>query len=108
MAKSHTKNTTTVPPQLLGVINDAMRITATSFRLETFPTHLMASFAAESQAMEIDFETEAGQEMTDYLMAQATAGSTDRITLEHGNRRLECLVSFDKKRRPSWVQVSWA
>src|SRR3989338_2740343 len=40
----HTIRTTVVPPQLIGVHEDAVKIGATSFRLETFPTHVMASF----------------------------------------------------------------
>jgi len=67
----------------------------------------MASFSAQSQAMEIDFEMDAGQEMIDYLMTQATAGGANSFPLEHDGRQLECRVTFDTKRQPSWVQVSW-
>jgi len=97
-----------VPPQLIGVLDDAMQIAATSFRLETFPTHIMASFSTQSQAGEIDFEMEAGQEMIDYLMAQATAGGANSFPLEYNGQQLECRVTFDRKRRPNWVQVNWA
>ena len=108
MPKSKTKNAKSVPPQLVGVLDDAMQIAATSFKLETFPTLIMASFSTQSQASEIDFEMDAGQEMIDYLMAQASAGSTSSFPLEHNGRQLECRVTFDRKRRPTWVQVSWA
>jgi uncharacterized protein with von Willebrand factor type A (vWA) domain len=108
MATSRTKNTMTVPPQLIGVLDDAIQIAATSFKLETFPTHIMASFSVPSQAMEIDFEMDAGQEMIDYLVAQATAGRIGRFSLEYHGRRLDCQVTLDKRRRPSWVQISWA
>jgi len=97
----------TVPPQLLGVLDDAIQITATRFRLETFPTHIMASFSVRSQATEIDFEMDAGQEMIDYLMAQNSASRDDSFSLEYEGRRLECQVTSDRKRRPSWVEVSW-
>jgi hypothetical protein len=108
MAKSKSKNTKFVPPQLIGVLDDAMQIAATSFRLETFPTHIMASFSAQSQAAEIDFEMDAGREMIDYLITQAAAGSTSKFSLERDGRRLDCHVTFDRKRRPNWVQVVWA
>lgn len=108
MAKSRTKKSATVPPQLIGVFDDAMQIAATSFRLETFPTHIMASFSVQSQAGEIDFEMEAGQEMIDFLLAQATATATGRFSLDYNGRRLDCQVSSDKRRRPSWVQISWS
>ena len=108
MTTSRTKKTTPVPPQLIGVLKDAMQISATSFRLETFPTHIMASFSVKSQAGEIDFEMDAGQEMMDYLMAQATASRTGRFSLDYDGRRLDCQVTSDKRRRPSWVQLSWA
>lgn len=68
----------------------------------------MASFSVQSRAGEIDFEMAAGQEMIDYLMAQAAAASSGKVSLEHDGRQLDCLVTSDKKRRPSWVQLSWA
>lgn len=92
----------------MGVLDDAMQIAATSFRLETFPTHVMASCSAEFQVTEIDFEMDAGQEMIDYLMAQTTAGRAGGFSLEYDGRRLDCQVTSDKKRRPSWVQLSGA
>jgi hypothetical protein len=107
MAKVRTKQKATVPPQLLGVLEDAMRIAATRFRLETFPTHIMASFAGQFQATEIDFEMEAGQEMIDYLLARSSTNREGRFLLEYEGRRLECLVASEKRRRPSWVEVSW-
>src|SRR6266487_2765060 len=102
MAKSKTKNTKSVPPQLIGVLDDAMQIAATRFKLETFPTHIMASCSAQSQAMEIDFEMDAGQEMIDYLMTLATACSASSFPLEYNGRQLDCRVTFDRKRRPNW------
>jgi len=108
MKKLQTIKTSPVPPQLIGVLDDVMKIAATSFRLETFPTHVMASFSVKSEATEIDFEMWSGQEMIDYLMAQTSAGSAGRLSLEYDGRRLDCQVTSDKKRRPSWVQVSWA
>ena len=108
MAPSRTKPMTTVPPQLLGVLNDAIQIAATSCKLEVLPSVIMASFSTPSEATEIDFETEAGQQMIDYLMARVRGRRTSRVVIEHGGRQLECQVTSDKKRQPSWVQISWA
>lgn len=48
------KKQSQVPPQLIGIVADAVAIGATTFRLEPNPPHTMASFAAGSQAMEME------------------------------------------------------
>ncbi len=61
------ENEKQAPPQLVGILADAVAIGATAFRLEPNPPHTMASLAAGSQAAEIDFESWSGREMLDFL-----------------------------------------
>lgn len=68
MTNKHSKKQDAAPPQLIGVLADALAMGATSFRLEFNPAHIMASFAAGSQATEIDSEARSGQEMLDFTL----------------------------------------
>lgn len=97
-----------VPPQLIGVQEDALRINATAFKLQRFPTLIMASCSSQNQAMEIDFETAAGQEMIDYIIAQsAPRNGKGRFVLEYEGRQFTCSVITDGNRKPAWLEVCW-
>ena len=67
MKNTPRKKDSRVPPQPIGILADAVAIGATAFRLEPNPPGIMASFAAGSQAVEIDFEASAGCEIMDFL-----------------------------------------
>jgi hypothetical protein len=60
-----------VPPQLIGIIEDAQRAGADTFTLEYSRGLVMAAFSAGNHAAEIDFEAQAGEEMLHYLRAGA-------------------------------------
>jgi hypothetical protein len=60
-----------VPPQLIGIIDDARRESIDTFTLEYSRGLVMASFSASGHAIEIDFELEAGEEMMQYLRSAA-------------------------------------
>ncbi len=109
MRKSPRNKKGKVPPQLVGILADAVAIGATSFRLQTAPSQTMASFSAGSQAMEIDFEAWSGREMTDYLTAQVSdwKSRTGRFTLEYDGRPYECQVTLDRRRDPQQADVAW-
>jgi len=93
-----------LPPQLIGVHEDALRINATALKIE----HVMASCSSENQAMEIDFEAAAGQEMLDYIVARsAVRKGRGRFLLEYEGKRFNCTVTTDGSRTPSCVNVSW-
>jgi hypothetical protein len=93
---------------LIGVHEDALRINATAFKIEQLPPIVMASCSSENQAMEIDFEAAAGQEMIDYIVSQSAARKgRGRFLLEYEGKRFNCTVTTDGSRSPSWVNVSW-
>lgn len=97
-----------LPPQLIGVHEDALRIMATAFKIERMRTLVMASCSSPNQAMEIDFEPCAGQEMIDYIVAQSDLRNREgRFALEYEGRRFDCAVTADRNRDPIWVNVSW-
>ena len=56
-----------VPPQLIGIIDDARRDNIDVFTLEYSRDLVMASFSDLNHASEIDFELEAGEEMLRFL-----------------------------------------
>ena len=111
-AKQHLKKREkdSVPPQLIGILADAVAIGATGFRLEPNPPHLMASFSTKTQAAEIDFEAWAGQEMMDYLAERVTnpKNKTGRFVLEYEGKPYACRVTLDRRRSPQHAEVSWA
>jgi hypothetical protein len=109
MTNKRIKKTDMAPPQLIGVHVDAVGIGATAFRLEPDRTHFMASFSAGSQAMEIDFDLWAGQEMSDYLVGQIRdpKAKTGSFVLEYEGRRYDCHVTVDHKRSPRRIEVTW-
>ena len=87
---------------------DGLRINATAFKIEQLPPIFMASCSSENQAMEIDFEADAGQEMIDYIVARsAVRKGRGRFLLEYDGKRFNCTVTTDGSRRPAWVRVSW-
>ena len=98
-----------LPPQLVGVHEDALRVHATAFKIERIPPLVMASCSSGNQAVEIDFEPAAGQEMIDYVVAMSgVRGGTGRLVLEYEGKRFDCMVTADQSRSPAWVEVSWA
>ena len=109
MSKSRGKKGGQAPPQLIGILADALARGATSFRLEPNPPYLMASFAAGSRAMEIDFEPWAGREIMDYIAGQVTDPKLNagRFVLEYNGRRYTCRFTLDRKRDPQQADVAW-
>ncbi len=58
--------------------------------------------------MEIDFETGAGQEMIDYIVAQSNLrNGKGNFLLEYDGNQFRCKVTTDGNRNPSWVEVCW-
>ena len=110
MTKKQIERTGGVPPQLIGVLADAVAIGATAFRLEPFPRHFMASFSVPSQAGEIDFENLSGQEMMDFLLGKITdpKAKSGSFVLEYEGKRYQCRVMVDRTRNPQRAEVSWA
>ena len=97
-----------LPPQLIGVHEDALRISATAFKLQQFPTLIMASCSTQGHAVEIDFETAAGQEMIDYIVAQSKPrNGKGRFVLDYEGKQFKCSVTTDGNRSPCWVEVCW-
>ena len=104
-----TKKEMKLPPQLIGVHEDALRTAATAFKVQRFPTLVRASCLSQNQAMEIDFEIEAGQEMIDYVVGRsAPRKGKGRLVLEYEGKRFNCAVTTDGTPSPSWVEVRWA
>ena len=99
-----------VPPQLIGIIDDARREKIDTFTLEYSRGLVMASFSALNHATEIDFELEAGEEMLRFLRAGAPARQAEqwpmRCTYESETFALEVerLGSGPK----SALRVRWA
>lgn len=103
------KQPSAVPPQLIGILADAVAIGATTFRLEPNPPHTMASFAEGMQAQEIDFEAWSGREMMDFLLRQVTdvKRRTGRFEVECDGKRYMCKVALDRIRNPVQAEVTW-
>jgi hypothetical protein len=110
MRKARPKNVSQVPPQLIGILADAVAIGATGFRLEPNPPHIMASFAAGSQATEIDFEAWSGREMMDFLAGQVTdpVNRAGQFEVECDAKRYVCRVVLDRTRGAKQAEVTWA
>ncbi len=85
MSKPRRRSESHVPPQLVGILADAVAIGATAFRLEPNPPHTMASFAAGSQASEIDFEAWSGREIMKFLADRVTD-----VKKKAGQFEMEC------------------
>ena len=109
MSKRRCKKENRVPPQLIGIIADAVAMGANVFRLEPNPPHMMASFAAGSQAAEIDFEAWSGREMMDFLADQVTDSKsrTGHFEVECGGKRYACRVVLDRVRSARQAEVTW-
>jgi hypothetical protein len=103
------KKQSQVPPQLIGILVDAVAIGSTSFRLEPNPPYTTASFAAGSQAQEIDFEAWAGREMMDFLAEQVTdfKKKTGQFEVEYDGKRYACRVVLDRARGAMQAEVTW-
>src|ERR1035441_10649842 len=102
------KKDSRVPPQLIGVLADAVAIGATSFRLEPNPPHIMASFAAGSRATEIDFEAWSGQEMMRFLADQVTdlRNKSGQFEVEYDGKRYACRVVLNRTRGAKLAEVT--
>ena len=110
MSKTRPKeNRRQVPPQLIGILADAVAIGSTAFRLEPNLPHTMASFAAGSQAQEIDFEAWAGREMMDFLVDQVSdsKNKTGQFEVECDGKRYACRVVLDRARGTTRAEVTW-
>jgi hypothetical protein len=109
MSKQRRKSQGQVPPQLIGILADAVAIGATAFRLEPNPPHTMASFAAGSQASEIDFEAWSGREMMTFLADQVTdvKGRTGQFEVECDGKKYACRVVLDRLRSPMLADITW-
>ncbi len=107
--KTAAKQTSPVPPQLIGVYEDALRVGAKSFCLEPSGDAVMASFSVPGSAAEIDFEAGAGKEMIDWLRGQPPLkkGASRKLVLAYADHRQDCRVTADPKRGPQWLEVTW-
>jgi hypothetical protein len=110
MSKARLKEASQVPPQLIGIVADAVAIGATGFRLEPNPPHTMASFSVGSQAMEIDFEAWSGREMMDFLVGQVTdpKKKTGQFELKCDGKMYACRVVLNRARDATQAEVIWA
>jgi hypothetical protein len=92
------KKDSQVPPQLIGILADAVAMGATAFRLEPNPPHIMASFSAASRATEIDFEAWAGREMMRFLADQVTdlKNKSGQFEVEYDGKRYACRVVLNR------------
>ena len=109
MKNTPRKKASRVPPQLIGILADAVAIGATAFRLEPNPPHIMASFGAGSRATEIDFEAWSGQEMMRFLADQVTdaKNKTGQFEVECDGKRYACRVVLDQTRGAKQAKVTW-
>ncbi len=99
----------TVPPQLIGIFADAIRIGATAFRLEFNPPYTMASMSAGGRAMEIDFESWSGKEMREFLLSTISDRryKTGSFVMDYEGKLYACEVTAEKLRNPQWLEVRW-
>ena len=109
MSRAQPKKANQVPPQLIGIVADAVAIGATAFRLEPNPPHTMASFSAGSQATEIDFEAWSGREMMDFLVGRVTdpKKKTGQFEMECDGKRYACRVVVNRVRGATQAEVTW-
>lgn len=98
-----------VPPQLIGVFADAIRIGATAFRLELNPPHIMASISAGGRAIEIDFESWSGKEMIKFLLGTVSdrQHKTGSFVMDYEQKLYACEVTVERLRNPQWLEVRW-
>lgn len=109
MNQAHPKKPDRAPPQLVGIMADAIAMGATAFRLEPNPPHFMASFAAGLRATEIDFEAWSGREMMTFLVGQVMdrKQKAGRFEVELDGRTYRCHVVVDRLRGTSRAEVIW-
>jgi hypothetical protein len=109
MSTKHRSKLDPVPQQLIGVFADAVRIGATSFRLQPNPPYIMASISAGMRAMEIDFESWSGKEMIEFLVGQISdrEHNTGSFVMDYGNKLYPCEVIVERVRNPHWLEVRW-
>lgn len=99
-----------VPPQLIGIIDDARRANIDAFVLEYSRGLVMPSFSSANYATEIDFEFGAGEEMLEFLRAGATSRHARQWTMRcaYGTERYKLLVHRVGKDSRSPLQVKWS
>jgi len=109
MNKPQHRKQNPVPPQLVGILADAVAIGATAFQLEPNPPRTMASFAAGSKAAEIDFEAWSGREMMKFLADQITdtKSKTGQFEIEYDGKTYACCVVLDRARGAKLAEVKW-
>ena len=71
-----------VPPQLIGIIDDARRVGIDTFTLEYSRSVVMASISSLNHATEIDFELKSGEEIFRFLIAGAPSGTAKRWSIQ--------------------------
>ena len=109
MSKARVRSPDEVPPQLIGILADAVNLGATAFRLEPNPPHTMASFAVKSKAVEIDFEAWSGREMMLYLASRVTDSKQGKgeFQMEYAGKRYACTVVLGGRRQAQTAEVTW-
>jgi hypothetical protein len=103
-------DTRQVPPQLVGIIDDARRAGIDTFTLEYTRGLVMASFSAPNHATEIDFEIEAGEDMLRFLRAGAPTRHAKRwpIRCTYDSENYVLLVEQSGKTSKSPLRVKWS
>src|SRR6266550_3624955 len=99
-----------IPPQLVGIIDDARRESIDTFTLEYSRNLVMASFSAPNHATEIDFELEAGEEMLRFLTAGAPSRHTKQwsIRCRYDSESYVLTIQRIGKSSKSPLQVKWS
>jgi hypothetical protein len=99
-----------VPPQLIGIIDDARRAGVDTFTLEYSRGLVMAAFSAGNHATEIDFEREAGEEMLQYLKAGAADTSTKQwaISCTYDSETYDLLVERTGSSSRGPLRIKWS
>jgi hypothetical protein len=105
-----TSNPQPVPPQLIGIIDDARRENINTFTLEYSRNVVMASFSAPNHASEIDFELEAGEEMLRFLRngAPSLKAKQWRIRCVYDSETYVLQIQRTSKNSQSPLRVKWS
>jgi hypothetical protein len=99
-----------VPPQLIGIIDDARRENIDTFTLEYSRGLVMASFSARNHATEIDFELEAGEEMLRYLRTAAPDAKAKRwpVRCTDGTESYDLVVQPTGSSPRGPLRITWS
>lgn len=99
-----------MPPQLIGIIDDARREGIDTFTLEYSRSVVMASISSLSHATEIDFELKSGDEMFRFLIAGAPRGTAKQwsIQFSYGSSTYSLMIKRAGNNPKSRLQVKWA